>query len=170
MQKQTKNIITREWVEKELRFYNTADIRSCLVVCSSVALVFIPLTVLCVYGTSLFFKNIFVKILSCILIGVLISCPVWLNLLSLRGFLAEKKRLANGDFEIVTREVLYKSEKLVHRHIEEFLHFKDFKEISVGHTDFQLASAGDLFYLIHYKGEKSISLFYSCKMYEYREH
>ena len=45
MEKQTKNEITREFIEKELRFYNTADIRSTLVLCGGLSLFFVPLTI-----------------------------------------------------------------------------------------------------------------------------
>lgn len=166
MEKQTKNIITREWVEKELRFYNTADIRSTLVLCGALSLLFVLLTVGLVWGFFALFKNIWLKILLSVLMGGLTSAPVWINLLSLIVSLKERKLLNCGEFDIVTRDVSYKSEKMVYRHIQEYLHFSDFKEFSVGHTTFQLASAGDTFYIVHYNAKKDIKLLYSAKMYE----
>ena len=76
--------------------------------------------------------------------------------------------LARGDFDIVTRDVSYKSEEMVQRRLENYLHFCEFNKISVGHTTFQLASAGDTFYIVHYKAKKDIKLLYSAKMYEYQ--
>ncbi len=168
MEKQTKNIITREWVEKELRFYNTADIRSTLVLCGVLSLLFLPLTIGIVYAICALIENILLKIVLSVIIGAITSAPIWINLLRLRGSLTERKLLENGDFDIVIRNVQYKSEKIVHRHIEEYLHFDDFEEFSVEHTTFQLASQGDAFYIIHYKTKRLIKLLYSAKMYEYK--
>ena len=42
MEKQTKNIITREWIEKELWFYNTADLKVGIGIFAIVFLVCIP--------------------------------------------------------------------------------------------------------------------------------
>lgn len=167
MEKTTKNVITREWVEKELRFYNGADLRSVAVTLPVMALVFIPLTALIVSGVSSEVERVWLKILISVLIGALTSCPAWGCLCSLYFGLREKRMLQNGEFEIVTREVLYKIEKPVRRHMEEFLGFDDFGEVLVGHTDYQLAAAGDLFYIVRYKGRKKVRLLYSAKMYEY---
>ena len=167
VEKQTKNIITREWVEKELRFYNTADIKAMLVLCGALSLVLIPFTVGFVYAICVFVPNVALKIILSVLIGALSTAPVWINLLGLRGALSERKLLRRGEFDIAVRTVTRKSEKPVYRHVEEFLHFDDFEEISFGHTKFQLASHGDEFYIVHYKTRKTIKLLYSAKMYEY---
>ena len=166
MKKQTKNIITREWIEKELRFYNTADIKSRLVLCGVFTVILLPITIALIYGILLSLDNVLVKIVLSIFIGGIVSSPIWLFFLLTREALCERKMLARGDFDIVTRDVSYKSEEIVHRHIEEFLHFCEFDKISVGHTTFQLASVGDEFYIVHYKGKKDIKLFYSAKMYD----
>ncbi len=169
MEKQTKNIITREWVAKELHFYNTADIRATLVLCGILSLFFVPLSVALVYEIVTLFKNALLKIFISIFVGGSMSAPVWTNLLALHTSLKERKMLLKNEFEIAIRTVLYKSEKIVHRHIAEYLHFEDFKEISVEHTTFQLSSQGDDFYIVHYKGSKLIKLLYSSKIYEYKE-
>lgn len=161
-------MISREWVEKELRFYNTADIRSTLVLCGALSVPFLPLAVGAVYGVFSSIENILLKIVFSVIMGGITSAPIWINLLALRIAFAERKLLKRGEFDIVTREVSYKSEKVVHRHVEEFLHFNDFKDISVGHTDFQLASVGDTFYIVHYKTNNRIKLFYPARMYEYK--
>ncbi len=169
MEKQTKNIITREWIENELRFYNSADIRSMLVLCGVMSLVFLPLTAASVCGLIVWLENIWLKVFSSFLIGVLLSAPVWGNLFSLRIILNERKLLLRGDFEIVTRKVQYKIEKAVHSHTECFLHFSDFREASCIQTTFQLTSQGDEFYLVHYTGQDSVKLMFPARTYEYRE-
>ena len=108
MQKQTKNVITREFIEKELRFYNTADIRSTLVLCGALSLIFVPLTIGAVYGFFALLENVCLKILLSVLVGGLTSAPIWINLLSLKMSLREQKLLQNGDFDIVVCEVQYK--------------------------------------------------------------
>ena len=167
MEKQTKNMITREIVEKELSFYNTADIRSALVLCSTLSLLFIPLTAGIIYGLFALLKNIWLMLPLAILIGGLMSAPVWINLLSLIRSLKERNLLQNGDFDIEICEVQYKYEKLVHRHTEKFLHFSGFEDISLGNANFDLTSQGDKFYIVHYKDRTTIKLIYSLKMYEY---
>ena len=166
MEKQTKNIITREWVEKELRFYNTADIRSRLVLCSVFTVILLPITIALIWGVVESFDHVLVEIFLSIFMGCITSSPILHFSLLIREALCEKKMLDRGEFDIVTRDVSYKSEEMVHRHIEEFLYFCEFDKISVGHTTFQLASVGDEFYIVHYKGKKDIKLFYSAKMYE----
>lgn len=169
MEKQTKNVITRDFIEKELRFYNTADIRSTLVLCGGLSLFFVPLTIGAVYGFFALLENVYLKILLSVLVGGLTSAPIWINLLSLKTSLTERKLLRNGDFEIAVCEVQYKDEKLVHRHTEKFLHFVGFKEISVGNADYDLSSQGGEFYIVHYKGCADIKLLFSLKMYEFKE-
>lgn len=169
MEKKTKNVITRDFIGKELRFYNTADIRSTVVLCGALSLLFVPITIGAVYGFFALLENIWLKILLSVFVGGLTSAPIWINLLSLKASLAERKLLQNGEFDIVVCEVQYKDEKLVHRHTEKFLHFNGFKEISVGNVNYDLVSQGDEFYIVHYKEHTSIKLLYSLKMYDYTE-
>ena len=166
MEKQTKNIITCEWIKKELRFYNTADIKSRLVLCGIFTVIFLPITIALIYGILMSFDNVLVKIVLSIFMGGITSSPIWLFFLLIQNALCERKMLARGDFDIVTCDVSYKSEEMVHRHMEEYLYFSGFNKKSVGHTTFQLTSAGDTFYIVHYKDKKDIKLFYSTKMYE----
>ncbi len=168
MNKQTKNVISREWVERELRFYNTADIRYTLVLSIAFTPFFVLFAVLSAYSVCSSIENILLKIVLSIIACGITSSPIWFILFVLRNAFAERKMLQRGEFDIVTREVLYKSEKAVNRHIVELLHFQDFKEISVSHTIFQLSSVGDTFYIIHYKTKNVIKLLYSAKMYEYK--
>ncbi len=169
MENRTKNIITRDFIEKELRFYNTADIKSTLVWFGALSLVFLPLTIGVVYGLFALLEITWLKVLLSVLIGGLTSAPVWLELLSLRTSLEERKLLRNGAFDIVVCEVQYKDERLVNRHTEKILHFTGFKKVSVGNVHFDLTSQGDKFYIVHYKDHATIKQLYSLKMYEFKE-
>ena len=168
MEKQTKNIITREWVEKELRFYNTADIRSSLVLLGALSLLFVPLTVVLVDGLLSVLNQFWFQIPVAVLVGGLLSSPLLVNLFSLLRSFREKRLLQGCDFDVVTRKVLYKSEKIVNRQEMEYLHFDGFEKIAVSHTTYQLAEEGDAFYIVYFKGYKTIKELYPAKLYEYR--
>ena len=166
MEKQTKNVITREFIEKELRFSNTAYIRSTLVLCAGLSLLFVPLTVLAVCGVCWAFNAVLLEIIISVLLGSVLSAPVWINLLCLIPKLKERKLLQNGDFVIAVCEMSYKEKKTVRRHTENVLHFVGFDGASVASTTFDLASQGDEFYVVHYKGLTGIELLYSLNLYE----
>ena len=166
MEKQTKNVITREIIEKELRFSNTAYIRSTLVLCAGLSLLFVPLTVLAVCVVCGAFTAVLLEIIISVLLGAVLSAPVWINLLCLIPKLKERKLLQNGEFDITVCEVSYKEKKTVRRHTENVLHFVGFDGASVASTTFDLASQGDEFYVVHYKGLTGIELLYPLNLYE----
>ena len=170
MEKHTYNIITRDELRKELLFYNKADICSSLVLLGVVSVFCIPLTLFLVFGVSMPFESVLFNTVFSVIIGLISSSPIWLMLYVLVSALIERKRLTCDEFDVVTRELSYKSDQLVrrgrHMHVEELLHFSDFKPTSVDHTAFQLASAGDVYYIVHYKGKDEIKLLYSTKMYK----
>lgn len=169
MEKQTKNVLNREFIENELRFKNSATLRFSLVLCGVLSLVFIPLTIVVLYGILSVINNIWLKMLLAIPSGGVFIAPVCLAVAAVREAMKERKLLARGDFDIVTRDVQYKDERMVHRHMEKFLHFSGFDEVNVGSTVFDLASNGDEFYIVHYKGGATVRLLYSFKMYEFKE-
>ena len=169
MEKQTKNLITRKSVEKELRLQNTAALRSALVLTVALSLVIVPLAIGLAYGASTLFRNAVLKVLAAVFVGGLTSAPVWLGLLSVGASLWERGRLRNGQFDVTVCEVQYKHERVVRRHTEKVLRLYGFKETAVGNVNYDLVSQGDAFYVVHYKGDTTVRLLYSLKMYEYGE-
>lgn len=169
MQKQTKNELTRELLEKELRFYNTADIRSTLLWGGILALFFVPITIGFVRWIPSQVNSAFLAAVLCIAGGVLASYPVWVYVLSLARSLRERKMLSGGDFDVTVRALSYKSEKMVNQHLREYLHFEGFKAISVPHVMFQMASVDDEYYIVYYRTKNIIKLLYPTKIYEYKE-
>ena len=166
MENQTKNIITREMIERELWFYNKATVKTLLVTCVPASLFMIPLSIILASVTLSDIYNIVAKIFFALFFCALGTFPIWLNLIVLRETLSQRKKLLRGEFDIVTRELLYKDEELVNRNIREYLHFSGFNGITVGHTTYQLASEGDTFYIVHYKASKNIQLLYPAKSYK----
>ena len=167
---ETKNIITKEAIEKELKFLNKADIRSSLVLIAVMALIFVPLSIIPIY---IFFsvgrKTILLGI--CCFLGFLVFLlPIFLNLIPLVKAINEAHLLKKGDWFVDVDEVRYKTEELEHKHTIDVLYFYRYERVVSGGAEFQLASQDDVFYLVIYKKKKpSVVLHYSQKMYEYQE-
>ncbi len=163
MKEQTKNIITREKIEKELQFYNTAGLKHTAVGFAAVILIFGVFSLL----TSAFSSEM--AIVSC-----LVGCvPMIAILVLLIRLLIERKRLKNGEFEITLRHLLYKDEKMIRsgksRRVQEMFHFEGFDEVWANHTEYQLSSMNDEFYIVHYEGSKKAQMVFPLKLYEYKE-
>ena len=173
MGKETKNVITRETVKEELLFYNTADIRTILVICIPLLLLCIPIFIAVYYAIFLLKEDMWLKIVLSVFLVITACLPISYPVLLLAKSLIERKRIKQDEFYIVNRQLLYKSEKIKHgfQHgrYEELLHFKDFKEFAVEHIIYQLSSGGEDFYIVYFNGSKSIERVYPAKMYEYRE-
>ena len=163
MKKQTKNIITREKIENDLLFSNTASIKHTAVCLAAVVLAFggIGLFMLALSYEAAIFTFSVAGIIICVF------------LVMFARILIDRKHLKNGDVEIVVRHLLYKDEKLIrsgrsHR-LQEMFHFEGFDEVWANHTEYQLASMDDEFYIVHYKGSKAARMVFPLKMYEYKE-
>ena len=169
MSKQTKNIITKESIADDLLFYTTADIRVSLVcggVSSLIGIPFISLLATAFKPTdghpiSFIFYGLVLLIFSLLLI----LCPFTPILISLK----ERKRIRNGEFEIVVLPLRYKSEVYRNRHFELRLHFDNFKEYEVSATEYALASAKQEYYIVHYRNSKRIRKIFATERYEYQD-
>jgi len=172
-EKQTKNIITRESIAKELRFLSGVDIRTAIILGLVSAIFCIPLTIGSVIAIFKEINNIIIELVLCILIGGICILPVAVTAFIIVKRLVEKRLIDRGEFEVSERELLYKEEKYErrgrHHSTVKILHFSGFEVITAGGTVYQLAAANDKFYLVHYRGKSSVMLFYPAKMYEYRE-
>lgn len=172
MEKQTKNIITREKIEKEFLFDNTAALKH-TAVCLAAVILACGFMSACFLG--LFFPTDLAGLNIVILIFFLgvVCAPVWGISVILIRTLIERKHLCNGELEIVIRPLLYKDEKLVrsgrsHR-MQEMFHFDGFEEVWANATHYQLCTMDDEFYIIHYKGSKKAQAVLPLKLYEYQE-
>ena len=168
MDKQTKNILTRASLTKELLFLSTANIRYSIVLCCVVLLVEIPIIALVAALTDkhTFAITISVATILSVIPGIFIYCII-------QEF-KDKKRIERGEYDVITRQVIYKHESRIARpgcghRIEELLHFDTFGDIGVAHLTYQLADEGDVFYLVCLHTSKKPTLLYSAEMYEFRE-
>ena len=163
MKNPTKNIITRKEIEKELLFNNTANIKYTAVCLAALMLAFggIGLFMLALsYGAAIF---------TFAIAGIIIC----VFLVMFARIFMERRHLKNGDLEIVIRHLLYKDERLVRvgksRRMQEMFHFAGFEEVWANHTEYQLATMEDEFYIVHYKGSKTVKMLFPLKLYEYKE-
>ena len=101
--KQTKNEITREFIKKELSFYNKADIRSGLLLGIVLALLSVPLVCLCAFLIDhLVLRIVFSCLCAFFPFGVFSLSFIY----QLIRALGEKKMINGDQFEITTRKVL----------------------------------------------------------------
>ena len=82
--------------------------------------------------------------------------------------------LERGEYDIITKELSYKSEIYRRRgrrnELVRQLHFPDFKPIEVNSTTYQLATNDEKFYFVVYRKKGAQPrLHYSSKMYEFIE-
>jgi hypothetical protein len=178
VERDPKQIITREWVENELRFYNTADIKYLTVNLFSLGLALgVPIYLFLLLGWSVcdfLWLNI---VLTCFFGGIFLIF-VGAMLGQLIEHLMERRALKKGNFDVVVRQVQYKTEKLDHRYaarhhhlrLEEYLVFDQFGAIKVDHDEYSRTSAGDEFYMVvYYLPKPKVRLRYSKRSYQYRE-
>ena len=174
MERESKQIITREWVENELRFYNTADIKYLTVNLFSLGLALgVPIYLFLLLGWSVsdfLWLNI---VLTCFFGGIFLLF-VGAMLGQLVEHLMERRALKKGNFDVVVRQVQYKTEKLRRNTrglaMDEYLVFDQFGAIEVSHDEYYRTSAGDEFYMVvYYLPKPKVRLRYSKRSYQYRE-
>ena len=173
MDKKTKNIITREQVDKELRNLNK-DLIDLSISSSIFTGLFFGASFavsIWAFGTSNFIAPI--KILLC-LASFIVLFPFGNDVYDLFKYFAEGKKISNGDYEIIKRDMQYKNkiEYLRGRHLvtKRLLHFYDFKEIDVNEIIYELAFSGEEYYIVHLKNSKEIKMLYSTERYEIKDY
>ena len=174
MKKPTKNIITRDFIEKELWFCNKASVRSSIIFLIMLLIFSILCTAMFIYLSCVLAKNIFMKILLCIISVAIGTVFFWFEFVALMQYLSERKKLKLGEFEVVTRKVLYKRMAYLKRgpsiYVSKYKHecvfFEDFNH-TIGYSS--LLSEGDECYIVHYNGSREIKQLYPLNMYEYIE-
>ena len=170
MKEPTKEILTRQSIREALERKHRKSMLYTVCLSALFSLVLIPfVTLLLIWALSESHATAW-PLISAIAAALIGLFPIGLMVYILWDVFGEHRRLAQDDFEIVTAELSYKSEKYVNRQWMELLHFAGSdRPVQVGHTAYQLASAGDLYYLVYYRGRNAVKLFYACKMYEYTE-
>ena len=180
MDRDSKKIITREWVENELRFYNTADIKYLSVNLITLGLALGVPTYFCLLLTWSCFDSLWAKLLMSGPLAFLVLFIVFSILWQLIGKLRERRALKKGNFDVVLRTVQYKTEKGAYRRVRrrgrrrlqlvEYLVFDQFGAVEVDHDEYYRTNAGDEFYMaVYYLPKPKVRLRYSARSYQYKE-
>ena len=175
MGKQTKNIITRESIEKKLRTDNIASLKVSALAFFAAALVGILWVVF--FIPSFFEAPNFGFGVLFFLFALVGTVPAWALLPNFVKDLKEYRHLKNGDVEIVTRSLLYKSQKEVRVYCNKrtrwqtrnLFNFEGFDEFWASPEMHQNFTWGDEFYIVYYRGSKTVKMLFPLKMYEYKE-
>ena len=170
MEKQTKNIINLEELEKEMREAERRTLRLLLGWGTALAVLFCtPLAVFLCYQMRGAIEAQTFRVIACAFLVVLSFSPVIpIIAFCVRSLLAERGRSKGGDLVVTVVPLQYKYEDFVRKHLEWRLDFGSFGNVSVDRTEYQLATRGEEYYIVHYRGERTIARFYSTKRYEYR--
>ena len=172
MEKQTKNIITKKMIESKLDFLTKADIRA------SVLLYFLGF-VICFIAFGIIFGGAYAMwghaegiVLGAIgVVGLILLIGYFIK--DVYGVISSRRSVKRGEIEVSIEALSYKAEEAEGNsrslRLVRYFYFPSFSKAAVGNTEFQLASNGDEFYIVHYKGEDRAVLLYSLKRYEYKE-
>ena len=173
-----KNIITRDSIKQSLLRSCKTHIRVSLVVLTALGLAAILIFAIALAVSSVF-RGFWQKLIILLLMGIPMFIPVLVFLAQLVEHLRARRRLLKDDFEIVTAVLLYKKEETYrplyhnrrykHKKYLEILYFDGFFT-PTDHTTYQLATAGDTFYLVRLKGDNYFLATYPEKTYKYMDH
>ena len=174
-QKQTKNIITSKSIEENLRSDNRASLKVSALSFFAAALVGILWGVF--FIPSFFEAPNFGFGVLFFLFAIVGTVPAFVMLAGFLKDFKEYQHLKNGDIEIVTRPLLYKSQKEVRIYCNKrtrwqtrsLFHFEGFDEFWASPEMYQNFTWGDEFYIVYYKGSKKVEKVFPLKMYEYKE-
>ena len=174
-QKQTKNIITRKLIEEKLRADNRASLKVSALSFFAAALVGILWVVF--FIPSFFEAPNFGFGVLFFLFAIVGTVPAFVMLAGFLKDFKEYQHLKNGDVEIVTRPLLYKSQKEVRIYCNKrtrwqtrgLFHFEGFDEFWASPEMYQNFTWGDEFYIVYYKGSKKVEKVFPLKMYGYKE-
>ena len=170
MKKQTKNILKRSDIEKEMREANRIFLRSDLLSFFSLFLITVPLSCLFIYS---FFQQAFhVFGVVSLLCGLFIFAPNAYFAIALFRGIQEKKLLDQGAWGVECDYVTQKTDgEMRYRYrVVKVLYFSKHRKHEVDSTIFECTDLGDEFYIVVLHGRKRIEKsIYPCKLYEWKE-
>lgn len=169
--KHTKNTITRESIKKELEFRSGVDVRSACVMLVVISVIFMPLSVLPMYLILSMESTSFFPVTLCVLTFLLFLLPIGYWVYSLANNLVKRRLIQNDTFSIDMDTVAYTSEepgyRFGYRYTVKVLYFQKYGKVVAGDVAYQMASNGDLFYLVILQTKKpTVVLHYPKMMYD----
>ena len=167
MFKEEKNVITKEKIESDLRFYAKSTLIGDVTILGIVSFFMIPLAILSVVAlvdTTIWYLGV-VFALAFLLPVIILSIGLAKSAIYYAG-------LTKYGFEIIESEVTKKIKDDTPPKGSKYninaLYFGKYGRIAAGGVSFQMSSEGDKFYLVIPKWEKCSHILaaYSQKMYE----
>lgn len=165
MAKETKNVLTREILKKDLKKLQKDQIIITIIFSAVLLIVWLPIILL---GLTDIEDALFLWLVL-LIFGLFCFALAIFNLISVKQAF---RQIENGDFTVITETVSGKvsGERVSRRRYEDVLYFGHYGRYTPSRTVFQLSSVGDEFYLVFLGAhQRVISLAYPCKMYEYKE-
>ena len=165
----TQISLTRENIENQLWQYSAFDYKKAVIEVVLTVVLCVPMTFLmyCIVKDNnlpLFF-DIVCMLLPIFPIAIVLyrSCRVFI----------ERSCLKRGAFDVIQSSLYYKDEKYIRRRnrheLVRLFYFESYPPCEVGHTAYQLASAGDAYFLVLYQTRRQrVKLFFPAKIYEYQ--
>lgn len=157
MKKPTRFILTEELIEKDLRSHLKRVINDHVFMC---IFALIPILL-----ASLGLRFIISEVLpiQALIFIIIAYIPLPLCLSGLIYHLAERKKLLRGEYEISLRPL---QDKKVYGSHGRFLYFDGFRRKEVEYPQFEHATPGDTYYIVHCKNSKCVRLIYPTNAYE----
>lgn len=175
MAKLTQTVITRDSVKESLLTLSGGNKKLLLYLgVASTVLVFPVLAMLMEFLIhDITYQNgaleIFFSFLSLLSIAILPGVFFLMYFLSH----ASVRKVKKGMFTVKTDKVTYMAEKMKYTggstRLVKVFEFRDSGEVEVDSGTYSYTSHGDEFYLVFIDGDKSPSLIYACKIYDYNE-
>ena len=171
MIKETKNVITKDTIAKDLQ---TEDKKGSgiLLILALVYIVVVGIVLLAIYFFGL--KGSEVGVIGYVIFFVCVFICL-LPLLSIISVLITGgKGQKDSNFYVITDAVLYKEEKTIRRRnsllVKKVIHLCKCGEVEVNSTCYQITSENDVFYVVVSRREPKRTLkCYPAKLYEYVE-
>ena len=167
MTKESKNVLSRETVKKDLTHLAKADLVQDIVLLAVMLLIFVPLAFLSVYAAKFILILGVVLALVCAVPIVIFACRTVRDAITLRlikngGFSVEKDTVSQLSRGEIPRKY---SEG---RHTVDVIYFTKYGRYVSNGATFELSSVGDEFYLVILRAKKEkLVLAFNTKIYEY---
>ena len=166
MARETKSLITREEVKKEMILVRKALMASSI-------LYFAIILLICGPFVGVAIAHMFSRFWWLYLLEVaLFSVPPTVFLVKIIGYAKEKRLVENGEFSIVKDTVsrLSRGEIIARNQTADVLYFKEYGRYIPSQTVFDLTTVGEEFYLVILHNKKQeITEAYHTLMYECKE-
>ena len=160
-----KKPLTRDDIEIQLACMNMADIKFAATDISLTSAIGIPFSFLMYFLNLHTDKGPLFHIFSVLLPLV----PIMIVLCRNYEVFIDRICLKRGAFDVISSSIYCKDETHTQHSVHYYFYFESYPPYEVDYTTYQLASAGDPYFLVLYRTARPrIKLFYSAQLYDYQ--